>query len=292
MLPKPLAPINTLLVEHRASIGAQWLSYVQAVWNRRYPGLMSESELRLQVDRLLDELAAAFAHHDGEIAPDIAVDGPLAEIARELSASQARAGFKPVDTAQYVIALKNVITPHLVRQLYDSPAELAACLSAVGDVLDRLSLLTFDSFVEARERVIVRQSLSLVELSTPVIRLWDQVLLLPLVGVIDTMRARQFTERLLEAITRFEAAVTIIDVTGVPVFDTGVARHIMKTVDAAQLLGTRMVLTGISPEGAQTLTKLGVSFAGVTSRASLRSGVAEALKLVGLRVVAVNGAGA
>ena len=113
--------------------------------------------------------------------------------------------------------------------------------------------------------------------------------MLPLVGVIDTVRARHFTERMLEAITFHEASVTIIDVTGVPVFDTSVARHIMKAIDAAQLLGSRIVMTGISPEGAQTLAKLNISFNNVISRATLRAGVAEALKMVGRRVVADTG---
>ena len=119
------------------------------------------------------------------------------------------------------------------------------------------------------------------------IRLWDQVLLLPLVGVIDTARARKFTGNLLEAITRYEASVTVIDVTGVPVFDIAVARHLMRTVDAAQLLGTRVVMTGLNPEGALTLTKLGITLPQVITRATLRSGVAEALALIGRRIVAV-----
>ena len=164
------------------------------------------------------------------------------------------------------------------------------CLNVLSEVLDQLTLLTFEAYSSARERVIIQQSQSLLELSTPVILLWINVLLLPLVGVIDTARARQFTERMLEAITKHEATVTIIDVTGVPVFDTAVARHIMKAVDAAQLLGARVVMTGISPDGAQTLTKLGISFANVISRVSLRAGVAEALKMVGRKIETINGA--
>jgi rsbT co-antagonist protein RsbR len=291
MATKALSPIDTLLTQHRSAIAQEWLTDVMVIWNRHYPGLVSEGELRQQTNRLLDELASTFAAHSGNTPPDIAAEGALATTARELSVSRAKAGFKPADTAHYVIALKNVITGRLVSELSQSPADLAACLTAVDDVLDRLSLLTFEAYVEAREKIITQQSLSLMELSTPVIRLWDQVLILPLIGVIDTLRARQFTERLLEAITRYEATVTIIDVTGVPVLDTSVARHIMKTVDAAQLLGTRIVMTGISPEGAQTLTKLGVSFAGVTSRATLRAGVAEALQMIGRRIVSVKGVG-
>jgi rsbT co-antagonist protein RsbR len=286
-----LAPIITLLQQHRAELGAEWTADVLRLWARQYPGLVKEDELRRQADAVLGELGNLFVAYTGDASPEIAETSALGEIARELSAERAKQGFKPVDTAQYVIVLKNVLTQRLVRSLSQSPAELAACLRVVDDALDRLSLLTFAAFVETRERVIAQQSLSLMELSTPVVLLWSKVLLLPLVGVIDTLRARQFTERLLVAITSHEASVTIIDVTGVPVFDTSVARHIMKAIDAAQLLGSRIVMTGISPEGALTLTKLGIGFANVISRASLRAGVAEALQLVGRRVAAIDGAG-
>jgi len=185
--------------------------------------------------------------------------------------------------------LKNICTGRLTEQDNLSSEELSKSLLELQDVLDSLSLANFESYVETREKVIAQQSLSLQELSSPVIRLWDQLLLLPLVGVVDTFRARQVTERLLEAITKYEATVTIIDVTGVPVFDTGVARHIMKAIDAAQLLGSKIVMTGISPEGAQTLTKLGITFSGVISRATLRAGVAEAFAMIGRKVVRNNG---
>lgn len=285
-----LASITTLLQLHRAAVSKEWMDDVMRVWARQYPNLVNEDEVRRQADAMLGELASIFATYSNDAPMNISANSALGEIARELSAERAKKGFKPVDTAQYVIALKNVLTQHLVKNLSETPADLADCLRAVDDVLDRLSLLTFEVFVETRERVIAQQSLSLVELSTPVILLWNNVLLLPLIGVIDTVRARQFTERLLEAITRHEASVTLIDVTGVPVFDTSVARHIMKAIDAAQMLGSRIVMTGLSPEGAQTLTKLGISFSNVTSRATLRAGVAEALQLVGRRVVANAGA--
>lgn len=207
----------------------------------------------------------------------------LAEEVRLLVGEQARSGIQPAQTSYLIIALKQVLTQRLIA-VAPSVAELSAALLWLEQVLDRLAMFSFEAFVETRERIIVQQSLSLMELSTPVLRLWHQVLLLPLVGVLDTARARQLTERLLEAVTRHEALVTIIDVTGVPVLDTSVARHLMKTIDAARLLGTSIVMTGISPEGAQTLTKLGISFSDVTSRASLRAGIAEALYLVGRRI--------
>lgn len=284
-----LTPITNLIEQHRIEVGNEWMADVIRIWSRQYPGMVNEDEVRRQADTMLKELVGVFASHGGEGSPEISANDPLGEQARELSAERAKRGFKPVDTAQFILSLKNVLTRRLVMSLSDSSETLSVCLRIVDDVLDRLSLLIFDAFVETRERVISQQSLSLMELSTPVILLWNNVLLLPLVGVIDTVRARQFTERLLEAITRHEASVTIVDVTGVPVFDTSVARHIMKAVDAAQLLGSRIIMTGLSPEGAQTLTKLGISFNNVVSRATLRAGVAEALQQVGRRVVAAGG---
>jgi len=284
-------PIARLLTEQRATIHQAWMTELMAIWNRHYPKEVDESVVRQQASRLLTELAAVFAVHQGDAPPEIDAGGALAVSARELSASRAKAGFKPADTAQFVLVLKNVLTGRLVTELSNTPSHLATCLTIVDDVLDRLSLLTFEAYVETREKIITQQGLSLLELSTPVIRLWDQILILPMIGVIDTLRARQFTERLLESIARYEATVTIIDITGVPVVDTSVARHIMKTVDAAQLLRTRIIMTGISPAGALTLTKLGVGFQGVITRASLRAGVAEAMKAIGRRIVVIEGAG-
>jgi len=278
--------LANLLNNHRAQLVEEWLEDVLATWGTHYPTLTRPEQTRRQMQQILDALAKLFTDQTDGQRPEITPDNPLNQLARELSSSQAKIGFRPSDTASFVISLKNLLTRHLVRQIEKSDGDLAACLAGMDGVLDRLSLMTFDAYVEARERIIAQQSLSLVELSSPVVRLWDQIILLPLVGVIDTVRARQFTERLLESIARFEARVTIIDVTGVPVFDTGVAKHIMKAIDAAQLLGTSIVMTGLSPEGAQTLTKLSINFAGITSRASLRAGFAEALKLVGRRIVA------
>jgi len=285
-----LDPITTLLQQHRSVVGEAWMTDLLGLWARKYPGLVNQEDVRRQGDSLLNELAHVFASHGGVVPSEIDVTNVMGKIVRELSVERAKNGFNPADTAQFVIVLKNVLAQYLVRTVSDSSADLATCLWAMDDVLDRLLLLSFDVFVETRERVISQQSLSLAELSTPVILLWNGVLLLPLIGVIDTIRARQFTERLLEAITRYEANVIVIDVTGVPVFDTSVARHIMKAIDAAQLLGARIVMTGISPEGAQTLTKLGISFTNVISRASLRAGVAEALQLVGLRIATIEDA--
>lgn len=282
-------PISQLLTLRRHDIQEEWVTEVSRLWSKLYPGLVSEEELRWHIPLLVDELIRLFDDHGSEIRSGWSLTGPLANVVQEVSANRTRQGFKPVDTALFVFTLKHLCAQRLVVEMSNSPTELAQALTLLDVVSDQLSLACFESYVETRERVIAQQSISLQELSSPVIRLWDQLLLLPLVGVIDTFRARQVTERLLDAITRFEATVTIIDVTGVPVFDTSVARHIMKAIDAAQLLGSRIVMTGISPEGAQTLTKLGISFSGVISRATLRAGVAEAFTMLGRRVVKAAG---
>jgi rsbT co-antagonist protein RsbR len=280
--------ISNLLQQYRSEIYAQWMIDVRRIWTKQVPDVIGTADMRYQPDTMLAELVQVFSTYNGNAGIDTGTNS-LAEVSRELSSELAKKSVKAQDITYYVIALKNVLTQRLVLTLAESPGQLIDCLRVLDDVLDRLALLTFEAFMAARERVIAQQSLSLLELSTPVILLWNKVLLLPLIGVIDTVRARHFTERLLEFIAKHEAAVTIVDVTGVPVFDTSVARHIMKAIDAANLLGSRIVMTGISPEGAQTLTKLGINFSNVISRATLRSGVAEALNLVGRRIETVSG---
>lgn len=281
-----LAALDRLLSTQRTQIHEKWVAEILTSWSTLLPNTFDVVEVRQHTSYLLEEIAKIFSTYPGYGLWEFGEAHPLVRILSEFSASRAIAGFTPTETAQYVMCLKSVLTLALIRELMASPTEMELNLAAVEDVIGRLTLVTFSAFVATRERIILQQSASLIELSTPVIRLWDQVLLLPLVGVIDTARARKFTENLLEAITRYEASVTVIDVTGVPVFDIAVARHLMRTVDAAQLLGTRVVMTGLNPEGALTLTKLGITLPHVITRATLRSGVAEALALIGRRIVA------
>ena len=281
-----LAALNLLLSTQSPKILEKWTAEILNSWSKRLPDTFNVDEMRLHTAELLSQVTQILADYPTHGLWNFPENHPLALAMSEFSASRAVAGFTPTETAQYVMSLKSVLTLALIRENITSTAELEANLAAVEDVIGRLTLITFSAFVATRERIILGQSASLIDLSTPVIRLWDRVLLLPLVGVIDTARARKFTENLLEAITRYEASVTVIDVTGVPVFDTAVARHLMKTVDAAQLLGTRVVMTGLNPEGALTLTKLGITMPNVITRATLRTGVAEALALIGRRIVA------
>jgi rsbT co-antagonist protein RsbR len=272
----------TLLREHRAEICNDWSRRLIATGGNHASGLTPRAELDREMAALLDGLVQALQAGGASLEVDPA--HPLATALRASSQVRAARGFSPEESLQFVITCKQA----LVAALHGHPALKAAQLPAtlrLEQLTDRCVLILAGSFVAAREEVIRRQTEALREISTPVITLWDSILLLPLVGVVDSVRAQQISENLLEAIGRSEAEVTIIDVTGVPVMDTSVARHILKTVAAAEMLGTRVVLTGISPSTAQTMVKLGIDMSGVPTRGSLKAGMALGLTMTGRRIV-------
>jgi rsbT co-antagonist protein RsbR len=259
-----------------AEVRAEWQRRLQSLGGNFLRGLVPATEQAAEMTELLDALAAALG--DETFLRDDA--HPLVGLLRNASQVRAERGFSSEESLQYLQACKEALTTALHADLQAQPAA-----QRLDRVMDRAVRVLVSSFVATREELIRRQAESLREVSTPVISLWDSILLLPLVGVVDSVRAQQISERLLLAIARSEAEVTLIDVTGVPVMDTSVARHILKTVAAAEMLGTRVVLTGISPSTAQTMVKLGIDMSGVPTRASLKSGLALALAMTGRRVV-------
>jgi rsbT co-antagonist protein RsbR len=275
-----------LLRERSADIVDHWRSRLKAAGGNYLKELTPETELRAEMAALLDGLRQALQSggesfdHDG--------GHPLAVALRAASQVRAARGFSSEESLLFVQACKEALVDAVHADPALKDARLAATLR-VERLMDRCVLVLAASFVAAREEVIKRQTESLREVSTPVITLWDSILLLPLIGVVDSVRAQQISERLLEAIGRSESEVTLIDVTGVPVMDTSVARHILKTVAAAEMLGTRVILTGISPSTAQTMVKLGIDMSGVPTRGSLKSGMALALTMTGRRIVDSQG---
>ena len=279
--------LSRLLEAQEDELLRVWMTEVLGKWKRDYPHPADEDHLRLQSKQLLEEIRKLFAGSPGE-SWEPAPDSRITTLLHGIFIHRAKQGLKPADSVLYLVALKRILLRALLQNHTAENTAAFDALLVLENLFDRLNLLVYETYVDTRERTIAQQSLSLLELSTPVVRLWDRILMVPLIGVLDTLRARETTERLLEAIARFEATVAILDVTGVPVLDTSVAGHLMKTIAAAQMLGARVVMTGINPDGAQTMIKLGVNFTDVITRATLRAGIAESLLLIGKRIVAVR----
>ena len=202
----------------------------------------------------------------------------------ELSGSRARKGFSPTETAMFVFSLKQPVFNLLRKELHAKPAELAEETWGASMLLDQLGLVTTDQHQRTREDVIMRQQRELMELSTPVVELWDNILALPLIGTLDSNRTQVVMESLLQKIVESGAAIAIIDITGVPTVDTLVAQHLMKTVAAARLMGADCIISGIRPQIAQTIVHLGVDLTAVTTKASLADAFRVALARTGASI--------
>jgi rsbT co-antagonist protein RsbR len=202
----------------------------------------------------------------------------------ELSLARAQEGFSPSETAQFVFSLKQPLFERLRRDLVNDPGLLARLTSEANALLDTLGLYTTEVFQRGREQVIIRQQQELMELSTPVVTLWDGVLALPLIGTLDSARTQVVMESLLQRIVDSGASIAIIDITGVPTVDTLTAQHLLKTVAAARLMGADCIISGIRPQIAQTIVHLGVELGSVITKATLADAFAIALRRLGLAV--------
>ncbi len=198
----------------------------------------------------------------------------------EYSRARARQGFTPSETSVAVFALRDVI----LAVLEDSDPAASAGFAVFSKLVDGLGLVTFEAFAQAREAVITNQAEQLLELSTPVVKLWDGILAVPLVGTLDSARTQVVMESLLQALVDTESSHAIIDITGVPAVDTQVAQHLLKTVVAARLMGAECVISGMRPQIAQTVVDLGIEFGDIATKSSLADALRLTLKRAGLEV--------
>ena len=208
---------------------------------------------------------------------------PMREMLPDISRSRARQGFTPTETATFVFSLKQPAFEAFRRELKGD--DLANAIWELTIVLDELGLFTAETYQKGREEVIARQQQELLELSTPVVRLWGGVLALPLIGTLDSARTQVVMESLLQAVVETGSSIAIIDITGVPVVDTLVAQHLLKTVAAARLMGADCIISGIRPQIAQTIVHLGVEINDVLTKATLADAFAVALTRLGMTVV-------
>jgi rsbT co-antagonist protein RsbR len=259
---------------------------ILADWiNAQDDGLRRDPLQDVESRRMAKEFLAALANalEAGEDDPRHASWEPVRDVLDELSATRANQGRSSTETATFVFSLKASLFTRLRERVAD-PQALADSLWAATVVIDRLGLHATESFQRTRERVIERQQRELLELSTPVVELWEGILALPLIGSLDSNRTQVVMESLLEKIVASGASIAIIDITGVPTVDTLVAQHLMKTVAAARLMGADCIISGIRPQIAQTIVHLGVDLSQVTTKASLGDAFRTALERTGGRV--------
>ncbi|NMH99507.1 STAS domain-containing protein [Pseudonocardia acidicola] len=240
-------------------------------------GRLTEAELERTCSELLGQLSGAL--DDGADVGSDAYAGARALLA-ELSREWARRGFTPSETSSAVFALKEA----LFARAHDSDAPLATVI-AVSRWVDALGLFIFETFARAREQVISEQAEQLLELTTPVVKLWDGVVAVPLIGTLDSARTQIVMEKLLQTLVDTGSEHAIIDITGVPAVDTEVAQHLLKTVVAARLMGAECTISGIRPQIAQTIVALGIEFGDIPTKATLADALLHALRGSGVEVV-------
>jgi rsbT co-antagonist protein RsbR len=272
--------LATVLRKHEPVILAEWLKTQAATQSRR--DQMHEGELRAACRDFLSALSEALGAGAGVDVRDPAWSR-VREFLSDLSASRAAHGYSPTETATFVFSLKQALFERLRAEITDAQA-LGDELWKATLIIDGLGLFTTEAFQTSREDVIQRQQRELLELSTPVVQLWENVLALPLIGTLDSGRTQVVMESLLEKIVESGASIAIIDITGVPTVDTLVAQHLMKTVAAARLMGADCIISGIRPQIAQTIVHLGVDLSQVMTKASLADAFLIALKRTGASI--------
>ena len=274
--------LPTLLSRYEKEILEEWVKLQLASETHR-ADLMTERDVRDQSARFLSATRAAAAGGSHDIRrPEWA---EVRDLITELSQSRARQGFTPGETASFVLSLKEPIFARIRRELEKDPAALAQTTWTTSLLFDKLGLLTMEMYQKSREDVIKRQQEELLELSTPVVRLWDNVVAVPLIGTLDSARTQIVMENLLQEIVNLGAGIAIIDITGVPTVDTLVAQHLLKTVGAARLMGAECIISGIRPQIAQTIVHLGVDLGDVVTKATLASALVVALERLGASIV-------
>ena len=274
--------ISQLIQDHEAEIGAEWIGQLEALTVRS--NAVSKDQLRKHCQQFLT--AFATATRAGEL---VNIDhrswDEVRDLLSEISSTRAKSGSTPSETATFVFSLKQPLFSCLNKGFAADPAALANASWTIGTLLDKLGLYTIEVFQRARDQIIVRQQQELLELSTPVVKLWDGILALPLIGTLDSARTQVVMENILQKIVDTGAAIAIIDITGVPTVDTLVAQHLMKTIAAARLMGADCIISGIRPQIAQTIVHLGVNLEDVVTKATLADAFLVALERTGTSVV-------
>jgi rsbT co-antagonist protein RsbR len=271
--------------QNRESILQDWLTRLKTAVQRR--DLISERALESQASEMVLNIVDV---PKGTTLEDFNSPAwqPLKSMLASLSVSRATSGFTPSETANFVLSLKPSFFTIARKQQGNNADELFAEILIVNDFIDKLALHTSDSYIHGRDQVIARQQEEMLELSTPVVTLWDGIVALPLIGTLDSARTQVVMESLLQAIVQTNSRFAIIDITGVPTVDTLVAQHLLKTITAARLMGAECIISGIRPQIAQTIVHLGINLQDVITKSKLSDAFRLALERSGRKVVRVE----
>lgn len=245
--------------------------------------LMSNDELSLQSEELVDVLLQNLSAANLEDVQSASFE-PVYEVLAGISLSRAKQGYSPRETGTFVFSLKDSLLTILQQEIKNDPVALYEESMKINKLIDSLGVVTFETFIKGREEVILRQTDEIAEISTPVIRVWDGILAMPIIGTLDSSRTQVVMENLLQEIVDTSSSIAILDISGVPAVDSLVAQHLIKTVSATRLMGAECIISGIRPEIAQTVVHLGIDLSGIVTKATLASALKYAFALQALEV--------
>ena len=275
--------IAPVLKKRGAQLQTEWLKELEAAGSGASNGRISSDELSKQTSQFV-QLLTAVADSKQADALNSAQGKQLREFLEALIRSRVEQGFSSAETATFIFSFKKPLFQALRVEAGGNAEALAQEIWAATELLDSLGMHTVTAFQRAREELITRQQEEMLELSTPVVKLWDGILALPMIGTLDSARTQVVMESLLQRIVDTGSEMAIIDITGVPTVDTLVAQHLLKTVTALRLMGAECIISGVRPQIAQTIVHLGVDLQGVITKANLADALALALKRGGYKV--------
>ncbi|MBF9255440.1 STAS domain-containing protein [Pontibacter sp. 172403-2] len=275
-----------VLQENKQQILGNWMK-MQVDDTMQRNNLVSREELQRQSEELLTALLQAIkkGNFDNVYTDDYA---QVNDILSDISVMRARQGFSPRETNRFVLSLKQALCDVLEQEHAGTPEVLYKEILQVNSLLDNLSIIAFETYIKGREDVILRQSDEINEISTPVIRVWEGILALPIIGTLDSSRTQTVMENLLQEIVETGSSIAILDISGVPTVDSMVAQHLIKTVSATRLMGAECIISGIRPEIAQTIVHLGIDLSNIVTKATLASALQVAFARLNLQVRSID----